>query len=95
MRKTLLLLFSLFIVGCSTQPKIKYIHTKCPTVPVKPVAINEFNFSIRKKDDKIIISKKDFAKLIHNYIYMKHLLRSQNKQIQEFNKFVERVNNEH
>jgi len=95
MKKTSLLLFSLLLVGCSSQPQIKYLKTKCPTIPIEPIAINEFNFSIRKKDDKIIINKKDFAKLVHNYIYLKHKLQSQNKQIQEFNKMIERINNEY
>jgi len=86
--KNLLFLFSVLLIGCSQQPKIKYVKIKEKCLPIK------FNVEIPKKitfkvkaDKKYVkIQKNDFVLMLKNYNLMKIELQNLSNYIKIHNK---------
>jgi len=97
MVKKLLLTFSIFFVGCANKEiiiKDKYIKRKCPAFEYNITIPESNSFTIKQKNGKIIINKKDFVDMVRSYTFMKEELKGVKQAIMKYNKQIQRINNE-
>jgi len=95
LRRLLLFSFVILITGCSCKQETRKIFLKRQCVYFdKNISIpKNLTFTFTTKNDKIIVNKNVFRKILHNYVYMRSELNKTKQDIILFNNMIKRINN--